>query len=97
MSKEIKNFKQFVNEDADVNQFVGDNDLTKPTDNSGNVIEVGDRIRMTETMDDPQPIEAGDEGEVVKIDDADQIHMKWDSGRTLALIPSVDSFEKIDN
>ena len=29
------------------------------------------------------------------IDDAGQIHMRWDNGRTLAIIPQVDSFRKL--
>ena len=29
------------------------------------------------------------------VDDAGQIHMRWDNGRTLAIIPQVDSFRKL--
>lgn len=56
----------------------------------------GDRIRLTSDMDDEyHPIYAGSEGVVRFVDDAGQIHMKWDDGSTLALIPHVDYFEKI--
>ena len=52
----------------------------------------GTRIRC-DGMDDPyDPIPEGTEGTVVAVDDAGQIHMAWDSGRTLALIPGVDRF-----
>lgn len=44
----------------------------------------GTRIRLLE-MRDPQAVEA--------VDDAGSIHMKWDNGRGLALIPGEDSFE----
>ena len=29
------------------------------------------------------------------VDDAGQIHMKWDNGRTLAIVPSEDDFRKL--
>ena len=52
----------------------------------------GTRIRLN-AMDDPYaPILPGTEGEVDFVDDAGQLHMKWDNGRSLALIPGEDSF-----
>lgn len=55
----------------------------------------GTRIRL-ERMEDPYaPIVSGTEGTVNFVDDAGQIHMKWDNGRSLALIPGEDSFSKI--
>ena len=52
----------------------------------------GTRIRLN-SMDDPYaPIVPGTEGEVDFVDDIGQIHMKWDNGRTLALVPGEDSF-----
>ncbi len=45
------------------------------------------------SMDDPYaPIECGMKGTVVHVDDAAQIHMRWDNGRTLAIVPGEDSF-----
>lgn len=56
---------------------------------------VGSRIRMMH-MDDPySPIPAGMTGTVRCIDDAGQIHMSWDNGRSLAIIPEVDRFTRI--
>lgn len=52
----------------------------------------GTRIRLVE-MRDPQAVEAGMTGTVEAVDDAGSIHMKWDNGRGLALIPGEDSFE----
>ena len=44
-------------------------------------------------MNDPYaPITPGTEGVVDVVDDDGQLHMKWDNGRTLALIPGEDSF-----
>ncbi len=52
----------------------------------------GTRIRLTEMKDPYTPVPPGTEGEVNFVDDAAQIHMKWNNGRTLALIPGEDSF-----
>lgn len=55
----------------------------------------GTRIRLMQMNDPYAPIAHGEEGEVDFVDDAGQIHMKWDNGRSLALIPGEDSFSKI--
>lgn len=44
-------------------------------------------------MDDPQAPPVGTRGKVVFVDDAGQIHVKWDNGSSLALIPEVDKFK----
>ncbi|MDD3229253.1 MAG: DUF4314 domain-containing protein [Oscillospiraceae bacterium] len=55
----------------------------------------GTRIRL-DHMDDPYaPIPAGTEGMVQAVDDAGQLVMKWDNGRSLSLIPSEDYFSVI--
>ena len=55
----------------------------------------GTRLELI-SMEDPfAPIEPGTKGTVEFVDDMGQIHMKWDNGRTLALIPGEDSFRKI--
>ena len=55
----------------------------------------GTRIRLN-SMDDPYaPIAPGTEGEVDFVDDIGQLHMKWDNGRTLALVPGEDSFRRL--
>jgi hypothetical protein len=52
----------------------------------------GTCIRLN-SMDDPYaPIPPGTEGEVQAVDDAGQLIMKWDNGRSLSLIPGEDSF-----
>ena len=52
----------------------------------------GTRIRLNAMEDPYHPILPGTEGEVDFVDDAGQLHMKWDNGRSLALIPGEDSF-----
>ena len=46
-----------------------------------------------EKMEDPQAPPVGTLGRVDFVDDAGQIHMKWDNGSSLALIPEKDLFE----
>ena len=54
----------------------------------------GTRIRLN-SMSDPQAVPAGTEGTVLAVDGIGQLIMKWDNGRSLSLIPGVDSFQKI--
>ena len=52
----------------------------------------GTRIRLNH-MDDPYaPVPDGTVGEVQYVDDAGNIHMVWENGRTLSLIEGVDDF-----
>lgn len=46
-------------------------------------------------MDDVQAPPSGTTGEVIFVDDIGQIHVKWENGSSLALIPGVDSFSKV--
>jgi hypothetical protein len=52
----------------------------------------GKRIKMI-FMEDPDPIEPGTMGTVIKLDGAGQIQVKWDNGRNLSVIPGEDRFE----
>lgn len=55
----------------------------------------GTRIELI-SMEDPfAPIAAGTQGTVVCVDDIGTIHMEWDNGRTLGLIPGEDSFKVV--
>ena len=55
----------------------------------------GKRITLIRMGDDPNPIKAGSEGTIQGVDGIGQIHVSWDNGRSLALVPGVDVY-KID-
>ena len=56
----------------------------------------GTRIELIYMSDPYSPVPDGTKGTVVCVDDMGTIHMKWDNGRTLGLIPEEDSFRKIE-
>lgn len=57
---------------------------------------VGDRIRLL-AMDDIQAPPLGTEGIVKCIDDIGTIHVHWDTGSSLGLVPGVDRWEIISS
>ena len=54
----------------------------------------GTRIKLIH-MEDQYAVPAGTRGSVRYVDDAGQIGVAWDNGRSLSLIPGVDSFRKL--
>ena len=55
----------------------------------------GTRIELVDMEDIYSPIDPYTKGTVEFVDDIGQIHMRWDNGRTLALIPDKDVFRII--
>lgn len=55
----------------------------------------GTRLILNSMNDPYAPVPPGTRGTVDFVDDAGQIHMKWDNGRTLAIVPSEDDFRKL--
>ena len=51
----------------------------------------GTRVELL-GMDDPQAPPTGTRGEVMGVADAGQLLVRWETGSSLRLIPSVDSF-----
>ena len=51
----------------------------------------GTRVELL-SMDDPQAPPTGTRGEVMGVDDAGQLLVRWETGSSLSLIPGVDSF-----
>lgn len=56
----------------------------------------GTGICLDEMEGEPQ-MPAGLKGKVFVVDDMGQIHLEWENGSTLALVPGVDKFHKIES
>ena len=52
----------------------------------------GTRIELISMSDPYSPVPAGSTGTVRTVDDAGTLHMSWDNGRTLGVIPGEDCF-----
>ena len=53
------------------------------------------RVMLNNMNDLYSTVEPGTRGTVRYVDDAGQIGVAWDNGRSLSLIPGVDSFRKL--
>ena len=51
----------------------------------------GTKVKLL-AMDDPQAPPVGTLGEILGVDDAGQLLVRWATGSSLSLIPGVDSF-----
>lgn len=56
----------------------------------------GTRICL-DHMEDKFAVESGTCGTVQAVDDAGNIIMKWDNGRTLSIVPEVDRFHVVES
>ena len=55
----------------------------------------GSRILLFQMTDPYAPVPSGTRGTVRYVDDAGTVGVSWDNGRSLSLIPGVDSFRKL--
>ena len=55
----------------------------------------GTRVMLNNMNDLYAPVPAGTRGTVRYVDDAGQIGVAWDNGRSLSMIPGLDSFRKL--
>lgn len=55
----------------------------------------GDRVNLVYTSDPYTRLKPGDEGTVAFVDDAGTVHVNWDNGSRLGLIPGEDQWETI--
>lgn len=56
----------------------------------------GTRIELLSMIDDPRPLPSGEQGTVYSVDDIGTIHVLWDNGRRLGVLPEVDKFKIIN-
>ena len=54
----------------------------------------GTRVELI-SMEGESKMPSGLEGTVTIVDDIGQIHVDWDNGSTLALVPETDSYRKL--
>lgn len=54
----------------------------------------GTRIKLI-SMEDTQAPPIGTAGSVISVDDIGTIHVAWDNGSTLGIIPGIDTFQII--
>jgi hypothetical protein len=57
-------------------------------------MEVGNRVKLIEMGNDPNPIEAGSEGVINHIGGG-VVNVSWDNGRSLGLVIGEDKFNII--
>ena len=57
----------------------------------------GTRLQLVDMEDPYSPVPPGMRGTVQFVDDAGQVHMIWDNGRTLSIVPEVDHFRKLND
>lgn len=65
----------------------------KKIDNLRKRYPQGTKICLDHMEGEPQ-MPSGLKGEVFHVDDAGQIHVQWENGSTLALVPGIDTFYK---
>lgn len=55
----------------------------------------GTRVELI-NLDDPYTtLKAGEQGTVIFVDSMSTVHITWDSGSSLGLIPGIDEFKKV--
>jgi hypothetical protein len=53
----------------------------------------GDRVRLVATAEQNTRLRPGEEGTVRFVDDRGTVHLRWDNGSQLGLIPGVDEWQ----
>ena len=53
---------------------------------------IGKKVELVFTTDEYTTLKPGDTGKISSIDDSGTVHVSWDNGSTLGLIPGIDYF-----
>lgn len=69
---------------------------TKEVERIKKMYPKGTRIQL-DHMNDPYPVLAETVGEVVTVDDSGNVQIRWQNGRTLAVIPEGDQFHVVED
>lgn len=56
---------------------------------------IGARVALVQTTDEHTRLTSGDTGTVEAVDDAGTVHVLWDNGSTLGLVPGVDFWKPL--
>lgn len=59
--------------------------------------QLGKRVRLLHCSDEYTSLPAGSLGTVTLVDSMGTVHVRWDSGSRLGMIPGVDNWEVIDD
>lgn len=57
--------------------------------------KVNDRVKLVFTSDQYCNLPTGTEGTVILVDDMGTVHVKWDNGTRLGLIPGEDKWKTL--
>jgi len=57
----------------------------------------GKRVKLIKMDDQYTDLKSGDEGTIKFVDGIGQIHVSWDNGSTLALIPEIDEYDILES
>ena len=55
------------------------------------------RVALLDMVEDPDPIDSGEQATVVGYDYAGSLMVSWDNGRNLSLIPEVDKYHVVSS
>ena len=101
--KIIKDFAKIQNE---LGKFYNDKDIINEINRKEKIdvkkikdtYKSGMKLRLLEDMKEEKyhPIPAGKIGTVDYVDDVGTIHMKWEIGSSLGIIPEIDKFEEVE-